>query len=145
MRYEGNEWVKEKEQRYERIANGWVEGRGGAEENYFEVTGKDGREKVYGKEVWSGKGEGAKYIYYLDSQRDSFGNEVKYVYKKENGAEGEEVVLEEIVYGKEGERKVRFEYEGRGDVRLEGRGKYVRKGMGMNSGMSKRRKMGAEG
>ncbi|QHX42252.1 hypothetical protein GWP43_00950 [Treponema vincentii] len=126
VKYEGGKWRKEKEQQYERIANGWVEGRG-VSENYFEVTGKDGRVKIYGKERWSGKGAGAKYIYYLDRESDSFGNEVKYVYKKENGAEGEEVLLEEIVYGKEGERKVRLEYEGRGDVRLEGRGKYVRK------------------
>jgi len=126
VKYEGGEWRKEKEQQYERIANGWVEGRG-VSENYFEVTGKDGRVKIYGKERWSGKGAGAKYIYYLDRESDSFGNEVKYVYKKENGADGEEVLLEEIVYGKEGERKVAIEYEGRGDVRLEGRGKYVRK------------------
>ena len=127
VRYEGGEWRKEKEQKYERIENAWVERRGGAEANYFKITEKDGREKEYGKERWSGKGAGAKYIYYLDRERDRFGNEVKYVYKKESGADGEEVVLEEIVYGKEGERKVRLEYEGRGDVRLEGRGKYVRK------------------
>ena len=145
VRYEGNEWVKERERGYERIENAWAEGSGGAEANYFKITGKDGGVKIYGKDAWSGRGKGEKYQYYLDRQRDSFGNEMKYVYKRENGAEGEEVVLEEIVYGKEGERKVRFEYEGRGDVRLEGRGKYVRKGMGMNSGMSKRRKMGAEG
>jgi len=126
VRYEGGAWVKEKEQRYERIANGWVEGRG-VSENYFEVTGKDGRVKIYGKERWSGKGAGAKYIYYLDSQRDSFGNEVKYVYKKENGAEGEEVVLEEIVYGKEHERKIKIGYEQRGDKRIDGRGKYLRR------------------
>ena len=127
VKYEGGAWVKEKEQQYERIENAWAEGSGGAEANYFKITEKDGGEKVYGKEWWSGKGEGAKYIYYLDRARDRFGNEVKYVYKKENGAEGEEVILEEIVYGKEGERKVRLEYEGRGDARLEGRGKYVRK------------------
>ena len=127
VKYEGGAWVKEKEQKYERIENAWAERRGGAEENYFKITGKDGRVKIYGKERWSGKGAGAKYIYYLDRESDSFGNEVKYVYKKESGADGEEVLLEEIVYGKEGERKVRLEYEGRGDVRLEGRGKYVRK------------------
>ena len=123
VKYEGGAWVKEKEQKYERIENAWAERRGGAEENYFKITGKDGRVKIYGKERWSGKGAGAKYIYYLDRESDSFGNEVKYVYKKESGADGEEVLLEEIVYGKEGERKVRLEYEGRGDVRLEGRGK----------------------
>ena len=127
VRYEGNEWVKERERGYERIENAWVEGSGGAEANYFKITGKDGGVKIYGKDAWSGKGARAKYIYYLDRARDSFGNEMKYVYKKENGAEGAEVVLEEIVYGKEGERHVRIEYEERGDERLEGRGKYVRK------------------
>jgi len=126
VKYEGGVWRKEKEQQYERIANGWVEGRG-VSENYFEVTGKDGRVKIYGKERWSGKGEGAKYIYYLDRERDSFGNEVKYVYKKENGAEGEEVLLEQVIYGKERDRKVTIAYEGRGDTRIDGRGKYVRK------------------
>ena len=59
VKYEGGVWRKEKEQQYERIANGWVEGRG-VSENYFEVTGKDGRVKIYGKERWSGKGAGAK-------------------------------------------------------------------------------------
>ena len=126
VRYEGGAWIKEKEQRYERIANGWVEGRG-VSENYFEVTGKDGRVKIYGKERWSGKGAGAKYIYYLDRESDSFGNEVQYVYKKETGAEGEEVLLEQVIYGKERDRKVTIAYEGRGDTRIDGRGKYVRK------------------
>ncbi|WP_162473322.1 toxin TcdB middle/N-terminal domain-containing protein [Treponema sp. OMZ 838] len=126
VRYEGGAWIKEQEQRYERIANGWVEGRG-VSENYFEVTGKDGGVKIYGKERWSGKGAGAKYIYYLDRERDSFGNEVQYVYKKETGAEGEEVLLEQVIYGKERDRKVTIAYEGRGDTRIDGRGKYVRK------------------
>jgi len=126
VRYEGGGWTKDREKKYEKIANGWVEGKG-ASENYFEVTEKDGRVKVYGKERWSGKGDAAKYIYYLDSVRDSFGNEVKYVYKKESGADGEEVLLEQIIYGEKGERKVRLEYEGRGDTRVDGRGKYIRK------------------
>ena len=126
VKYEGGVWRKEKEQQYERIANGWVEGRG-VSENYFEVTGKDGRVKIYGKERWSGKGAGAKYIYYLDRESDSFGNEVQYVYKKETGAEGEEVLLEQVIYGKERDRKVTIAYEGRGDTRIDGRGKYVRK------------------
>ncbi|UTC55709.1 hypothetical protein E4N69_00925 [Treponema sp. OMZ 906] len=127
VRYEGGAWIKEKEQKYERIENAWVERSGGAEENYFKITEKDGRVKIYGKERWSGKGAGAKYIYYLDRESDSFGNEVQYVYKKETGADGEEVILEEIVYGKERDRKVTIAYEGRGDTRIDGRGKYVRK------------------
>ena len=127
VRYEGDVWVKEKEQKYERIVNEWVEGKSGVEGNYFEVTEKDGVVKVYGKEWWSGKGEGAKYLYYMDSRRDSFGNEVKYRYKKEGGAGGEEIVLEEIVYGKENERKIKIGYEQRGDKRIDGRGKYLRR------------------
>lgn len=89
VKYEGNEWVKERERGYERIENAWVERRSGDEGNYFKITGKDGREKVYGKEVWSGKGKGAKYQYYLDSERDSFGNEIRYEYEKEDGADGQ--------------------------------------------------------
>ena len=54
MRYEGNEWVKERERGYERIENAWAEGRGRAEENYFKITGKDGGVKIYGKDAWSG-------------------------------------------------------------------------------------------
>ena len=127
VKYEGNEWVKERERGYERIENAWVERRSGDEGNYFKITGKDGREKVYGKEVWSGKGKGAKYQYYLDSERDSFGNEIRYEYEKEDGADGQGVLLKRIIYGKEKERKVKIEYEGRKDKRLDGRGKYVRR------------------
>ena len=127
VKYEGNEWVKERERGYERIENAWVERRSGNEGNYFKITGKDGREKVYGKEVWSGKGKGAKYQYYLDSERDSFGNEIRYEYEKEDGADGQGVLLKRIIYGKEKERKVKIEYEGRKDKRLDGRGKYVRR------------------
>ena len=39
--------------------------------------------------MWSGKGKGAKYQYYLDSERDSFGNEIRYEYEKEDDADGQ--------------------------------------------------------
>ena len=125
VRYEGGGWKEERKQRYAAIKNEWVEGRGSG--NYFEIREKEGRVKIYGKRKWSGGSEGRKYIYYLDEVTDSFGNIIEYNYERERGGEGEEVVLKEIVYGKEKERRIKIEYEGREDVRVEGRGRYLKK------------------
>ena len=125
VRYEGGGWKEERKQSYAAIKNEWVERKGSG--NYFEIREKDGRVKIYGKRKWSGGSEGRKYIYYLDEVRDSFGNVIEYNYERERDGEGEEVVLKEIVYGKERERRIKIAYEGREDVRVEGRGKYLKK------------------
>ena len=125
VRYEGGGWKEERKQSYAAIKNEWVEGRGSG--NYFEIKEKDGRVKIYGAKNWSGVSEGRKYLYYLDEIRDSFGNVIEYNYENGKSVEGEEVVLKEIVYGKERERRIKIEYEGREDVRVEGRGKYLKK------------------
>ncbi|UTC68983.1 hypothetical protein E4O01_09825 [Treponema sp. OMZ 790] len=125
VRYEGGGWKEERKQRYAAIKNEWAEGRGS--ENYFEIREKDGSVKIYGLRNWSGISEGKKYIYYLDEIRDSFGNVIEYKYENGKSVEGEEVVLKEIVYGKERERRIKIEYEGREDVRVEGRGRYLKK------------------
>ncbi len=125
VRYEGGGWKEERKQSYAVIKNEWVERKGSG--NYFEIREKDGRVKIYGKRRWSGGSEGRKYIYYLDEVRDSFGNVIEYNYEREREEEGEEVILKEIVYGKERERRIKIEYEGREDVRVEGRGKYLKK------------------
>ncbi|QOW61186.1 toxin TcdB middle/N-terminal domain-containing protein [Treponema pedis] len=125
VRYEGGQWKEGRKESYAAIKNEWVEGIGGR--NYFEIREKDGSVKIYGKENWSGESEGGKYIYYLDEKRDSFGNSIKYKYGKEREGAEEEVFLEEIRYGKEEERVVRIEYEGRKDERVDGRGKYLKK------------------
>ena len=125
VRYEGGKRKEERKQRYAAIKNEWAERKGS--ENYFEIREKDGSVKIYGLRNWSGISEGKKYIYYLDEIRDSFGNIIKYNYENGKSVEGEEVVLKEIVYGKERERRIKIEYEGREDVRVEGRGKYLKK------------------
>lgn len=125
VKYEGGGWKEDRKQSYAAIRNNWAERKGS--ENYFEIREKEGRVKVYGKRNWSGGSEGRKYIYYLDEITDSFGNVIEYNYENGKSVEGEEVVLKEIVYGKERERRIRIEYEGREDVRVEGRGKYLKK------------------
>ncbi|WP_253691008.1 toxin TcdB middle/N-terminal domain-containing protein [Treponema denticola] len=125
VRYEGGKWKEERKQSYAAIKNEWAERKGS--ENYFEIREKDGSVKIYGLRNWSGISEGKKYIYYLDEIRDSFGNIIEYNYENGKSVEGEEVVLKEIVYGKERERRIKIEYEGREDVRVEGRGKYLKK------------------
>ena len=125
VKYEGGKWKEERKQRYAAIKNEWAERKGS--ENYFEIREKDGSVKIYGLRNWSGISEGKKYIYYLDEIRDSFGNIIEYNYENGKSVEGEEVVLKEIVYGKERERRIKIEYEGREDVRVEGRGKYLKK------------------
>ncbi|WP_253679631.1 SpvB/TcaC N-terminal domain-containing protein [Treponema sp. OMZ 788] len=125
VRHEGGKWKEERKQSYAAIRNDWAEGRGS--ENYFEIKEKDGSVKIYGAKNWSGESEGRKYIYYLDEKKDSFGNIIEYRYEKQKDEEGEEVLLKEIVYGKERERRIKIEYEGREDERVDGRGRYLKK------------------
>ncbi|UTC61768.1 hypothetical protein E4O05_09520 [Treponema sp. OMZ 787] len=125
VRHEGGKWKEERKQSYSAIRNDWAEGRGSG--NYFEIKEKDGSVKIYGAKNWSGESEGRKYIYYLDEKKDSFGNIIEYRYEKQKDEEGEEVLLKEIVYGKERERRIKIEYEGREDERVDGRGRYLKK------------------
>ena len=125
-RYSGEKWEVKRETSYSRIKNAWVEG-GGQDENYFVIKEKTGITKVYGKTAWSGAGTDKKYIYYLDSVTDGFGNVITYKYSENK----KEVRLESISYGKDGAQRIALKYDKREDVRLDGRGKYVKRDSGL--------------
>ena len=127
--YNGENWVMERESRYNKIENkGLKLGRIEEEENFFVISEKSGIKKIYGKTAWSGRGKTEKYIYYLDSVKDGFGNEIKYKYDKIESANVEEIRLKTIEYGKEGKIRVEIAYvNNREDIRIEGRGRYLKK------------------
>ena len=124
--YSGGKWEVKRETSYSRIKNAWIEG-GGQDENYFVIKEKTGITKVYGKTAWSGASADKKYIYYLDSVTDGFGNVITYKYSENK----KEVRLESISYGKDGAQRIALKYDKREDVRLDGRGKYVKRDSGL--------------
>ncbi|MDR2181296.1 MAG: hypothetical protein LBN92_01295, partial [Treponema sp.] len=99
--------------------------------DYWEVTGKSGTVRIYGRgdgehKSWGGRSAAEKYRWLLESVTDSFGNRVRYEYV--TGAN--EVYLENIYYteheGTPSAYRVHFEYEeGRLDIRVDGRGGYI--------------------
>jgi RHS repeat-associated protein len=97
--------------------------------DYWVVTDRRGTKRVYGKSAgaWSGRSESEKHVWELEEERDIFGNTIKYRYAGGNG----QLFLEEIEYtGSEKQGGlaaygVIFEYEGRQDVRVDGRGGYA--------------------
>jgi hypothetical protein len=104
-------------------------------EDYWKVTDKGGTVRIYGRRdagggygsSWGGAERGKKYRWLLESVRDSYGNGIRYEYGNESG----EVYIEDIWYTeREGEGsgayRVHFEYgDGRADVVVDGRGKYI--------------------
>lgn len=95
--------------------------------SYWQVWEKDGKKKIYGRreDSWAGKNKGEKNIWYMESEEDSWGNAIGYEYEKEEGS----VYIKQIRYtnrkGREGKYRIVFEYEGRKDIQVEGKGKYI--------------------
>ena len=100
--------------------------------NYWEVTGTDGRKKTYGKreDSWGGMDAGRKNIWNVEQETDVYGNTIVYKYDKTGTGKGYSYVYpQEIRYTgnreSEGAYRIAFEYEARGDRRLDGRGGYI--------------------
>ncbi|MDR1388486.1 MAG: hypothetical protein LBJ31_00720, partial [Treponema sp.] len=103
-------------------------------QDYWEVTDKGGTTRIYGMrgdaasadKSWGGSGAGKKYRWLLESVTDSFGNRVRYEYR----THAEDVYLGDIYYTEHADAdaayRIRFDYEeGRQDIRVDGRGKYI--------------------
>lgn len=98
--------------------------------NYWVVTEKSGRIKVYGanSDNWNGVDSTQKFSWHIGIESDPWGNTVKYAYERKENY----VYLKEICYTGNGNDKgpytVEFGYiEDRPDVRVDARGKFISK------------------
>jgi len=96
--------------------------------DFWTVTDKHGRVRLYGEGEgsWAGRDKVSKYIWYLERESDVWGNTITYSYTTDSGY----VYLDEIRYtGHDdvlGLYSVKFMYEeGRPDVRIDARGKFI--------------------
>ena len=116
-----------RETRYDKIERVIRDGSG--ECDYWVVTDRQGTRRTYGKNYgsWSGKDKDHKFVWELEEERDVFGNTIEYKY--DGGTE--QLFLKEIIYtgniNTEGMAAytVAFEYSGRDDIRVDGRGGYA--------------------
>ena len=123
-----------RESRHERIQR--VIRSGGREVDYWIVTDRFGRQRIFGRSegFWSGRNERQKFTWELEEERDLFGNTIRYRYEYTRLAGGGFglLFLAEIIYTlhdgnlNRAAHSVRFEYEtGRQDIRVDGRGGFA--------------------
>ncbi|ADN01037.1 FG-GAP repeat domain-containing protein [Spirochaeta thermophila] len=132
-RYEGGDRIELEGEELVEVGGGeWRrrrEGGGYEEVEYYdqrdewEVRRKDGVVVRYGGNGGKVEGGGGTYIWYKSKEEDAYGNRVEWLYERD---EWGGVYLAEVRYvgwgAEEGAYRVEVEWEGRGDVRVDGRG-----------------------
>jgi len=95
------------------------------------VRSRNGGFRTYGSVAWTGLDAARKFAWYLEREEDSRGNVIEYAYYPRTG-DGD-VYLKSIRYAgfragattAPGPYLVRFEYAGRADARVDGRGRFI--------------------